>query len=56
MKEPAANAALVGELMAMVADGRLRPVEPVAYALDDVARCLDDLEGRRVTGKAVLVP
>lgn len=50
------NAALVGELVAMVADGRLHPVEPLAYPLDDVAACLADLEGRRVTGKAVLVP
>lgn len=55
-RDAAGNAALVAELVGMVADGRLRPVEPVAYALDDVARCLDDLEGRRVTGKAVLVP
>ncbi len=26
------------------------------YALDDVVRCLSDLESRRVVGKAVLVP
>jgi NADPH2:quinone reductase len=56
MRDPAGNAALVAELMAMVADGRLHPVEPVEYALDDVVRCLSDLQERRVTGKAVLVP
>ena len=50
------NAALVTELVGMVADGRLRPVEPTPYALEDVGRCLADLEGRRITGKAVLVP
>ena len=50
------NRALVSEVVAMVADGRLHPVEPVRYALDDVVACLSDLEGRRVTGKAVLVP
>ena len=55
-RDPAGNSALVTELLAMVADGRLRPVEPVAYPLEDVARCLADLEGRRTTGKAVLVP
>jgi NADPH2:quinone reductase len=55
-RDAAGNAALVRELVGMVADGRLAPVEPVAYPLDDVARCLADLEGRRVTGKAVLVP
>lgn len=56
MREAAANAELVADLVAMVGDGRLRPVEPVAYPLDDVVRCLSDLQGRRVTGKAVLVP
>jgi NADPH2:quinone reductase len=50
------NAALVAELVGMVADGRLRPVEPTPYPLDDITRCLADLEGRRITGKAVLVP
>lgn len=55
-REPAGNSALVGELLAMAGDGRLRPVEPVSYPLDDVVRCLSDLEGRRVTGKCVLVP
>jgi NADPH:quinone reductase len=55
-RDAAGNSALIAELVAMVADGRLRPVEPTAYPLDDVSRCLDDLEGRRITGKAVLVP
>lgn len=55
-RDAAANSALVSELVGMVADGRLRPVEPVAYALGDVVRCLSDLQGRRVTGKAVLTP
>ena len=42
--------------MAMVADGRLHPVEPVERPLDDVAAVLAELEGREVTGKVVLVP
>jgi NADPH2:quinone reductase len=50
------NSALIAELVGMVADGRLRPVEPTTYALEDVGRCLADLEERRITGKAVLVP
>jgi NADPH:quinone reductase-like Zn-dependent oxidoreductase len=40
----------------MVEAGRLQPVEPVAYPLDDAARALADLQGRKVTGKVVLVP
>jgi NADPH2:quinone reductase len=50
------NAALLQELLAMVGDGRLRPVEPVAYPLERTAEALADLEGRRVTGKVVIVP
>lgn len=50
------NRELIAELLDMVATGRLRPVEPVAYALDDVVSCLRDLETRKLVGKAVLVP
>lgn len=28
----------------------------MTYALDDVVSCLDDLQSRKVVGKAVLVP
>jgi NADPH2:quinone reductase len=56
IRDGAGNRALVEELVGMVAAGRLHPVEPVAYPLDRVTDCLADLEGRRVTGKAVLVP
>jgi NADPH2:quinone reductase len=55
-RDPEGNASLVAELLGMVADGRLRPVEPVSYPLDQAARALDDLQQRRVTGKLVLVP
>ena len=55
-RDPEGNRRLVSELVGMVADGRLHPVEPTTYPLDDVGRCLADLEGRRITGKAVLVP
>lgn len=55
-RDAAGNATLIAELVGMVADGRLRPVEPTTYPLEDVERCLADLEGRRITGKAVLVP
>jgi NADPH:quinone reductase len=56
LRDAAGNQALVGELVSMVADGRLRPVEPVPYGLEQVVECLTDLQERRVTGKAVLVP
>jgi NADPH2:quinone reductase len=56
IRDPAGNQQLVRELLDLVAAGKLHPVEPVSYPLDDVARCLADLEERRVTGKCVLAP
>lgn len=50
------NTAMMTEMVAEVAAGRLHPVEPVAYRLDDVARALADQVERRVVGKTVLVP
>jgi NADPH2:quinone reductase len=48
--------ALLGDLLVMVADGRIEPVRPNEYPLDDVARALEDLLGRRVVGKIALIP
>lgn len=56
MSDPAGSAALLGEGLALVGAGRLHPVAPTTYRLEEVARALDDLQGRRVTGKVVLVP
>lgn len=55
-RDPVGSRALVNDLLDMAGDGRLQPVEPTAYPLDEVVRCLTDLETRRVVGKAVLVP
>jgi NADPH2:quinone reductase len=56
MQHAAEQRSLLGDLLAMVDDGTIDPVHPTVYALDDVARALEDLLGRRVVGKAVLVP
>lgn len=56
LSHPTEQAALLAELLAMVADGRLHPPEPVARPLDDAPAALADLLDRRVTGKLVLVP
>lgn len=50
------NQALVREVMAGVADGRLHPPDPTPYPLADAARALADLQDRKVAGKLVLVP
>lgn len=44
-----------GDAMTMVATGQLRPLV-TPYALDDVAHAFHDLDARRITGRAVLVP
>lgn len=55
-RDPAGHAEVIAGVLDDVAAGRLHPVEPVTYPLDDVVGCLSDLESRRVVGKAVLVP
>ncbi len=53
---PAELAERSGELFASIADGTLRVAIGGRYALDDVAQAYRDLEGRRTTGKLLLVP
>jgi NADPH:quinone reductase len=48
--------ALLGDLLALVAGGSIDPVHPVEYPMDDVARALEDLLGRRTVGKIALIP
>lgn len=47
--------AIFTEALAMVADGRVTPLV-ARYPLDDVGRAFRDLDDRRVTGRAVLIP
>lgn len=56
MQQPEAHGELLADLLAVVAAGRLHPVEPTAYPLDQAAQALTDLAERRVSGKVVLVP
>jgi NADPH2:quinone reductase len=55
-REPEANAALVGEVARMVAEGRLSPSLPAERPLGEAASAMQDLLDRRVTGKVALVP
>jgi NADPH2:quinone reductase len=45
-----------GEVLTAVADGSLELAIGGRYPLADVARAYEDLEGRRTTGKLLLVP
>ena len=53
---PADNNALVTEVMQQVADGELHPVEPTSYPLERTVDALQDLAGRRASGKLVVEP
>jgi NADPH2:quinone reductase len=56
MRDPAPNRELIGELLDIVAAGRVHPTEPIARPLEDAAAVLADLQSRNLTGKAVLTP
>ncbi len=55
-KDPMGQRALIEELMAMVAAGRLHPVRPATYPLAEAPRVMAGLIERSIAGKAVLVP
>jgi NADPH:quinone reductase len=50
------NAQMLSDIVAAIDDGRLSPVEPVTYPLDEAARALQDQLDRKIVGKTVLVP
>ncbi|MCD9623291.1 NADPH:quinone oxidoreductase family protein [Rhabdothermincola salaria] len=55
-RHPERNRALVAEVLDLVRNGRIHPVEPHPYPLADAGRALRDLAERRVAGKVALVP
>ncbi|WP_329518781.1 zinc-binding dehydrogenase [Spirillospora sp. NBC_01491] len=56
MSRPLDQQALLGELLTLVAGGRLVPVAPRTEPLEAAGTVLDDLLGRRVVGKVALIP
>lgn len=55
-RDPAGYRELTGELMDLIAAGRLHPIEPESRPLADAAEVLDALQSRRLAGKVVLRP
>lgn len=55
-RHPEENRGLLAELVAMVADGLLRPPAPTVAPLAEAGRVLTDALDRRITGKVVLAP
>ncbi len=56
LKAPGAFAEPLQELLALTADGRLRPVTGPRYPLAQARRAHEDLLARRTTGKVTLHP
>ena len=56
MQHATEQRALLDDLLALVEAGSVDPVHPTEYPLDEVARALEDLLGRRTVGKIALVP
>jgi NADPH:quinone reductase len=48
--------AILGDLLVMVSNGALNPVQPTTYPLEEAAVALEHLLGRRVVGKVALIP
>lgn len=55
-KHQAENRQMLHDVLAAISAGDLHPVEPRAYAFEDVASALGDQLQRKVVGKSVLVP
>lgn len=53
-RDPRRNAELLGELMQWWADGKIAPYVSETYALEDVAKALEDVASRKARGKIVL--
>jgi NADPH2:quinone reductase len=56
MQHGADQQVLLQDLLAMVGDDRITPVQPTTFPLEQVGAALDDLLARRVVGKIALVP
>ena len=55
-QDPAANQALIADVLGRVAAGELHPVAPVTYPLERAAEALNGLARRQVAGKLALLP
>ncbi len=56
IKDPVGNRDLIAQLMEMVGTGRLHPVDPATFTLEEAAAVMTGLIDRTIAGKAVLIP
>jgi NADPH:quinone reductase len=55
-RDPKASMAGMGEIMAWIKEGKIKPHVSARYALADTAQALNDMAARKVTGKVVIQP
>lgn len=55
-REPQMNLAAMREMLAWMAEGKLKPLVSKRYPLAETAQALNDMAARKVTGKVVIVP
>jgi len=55
-KNPGLNDRMLTEVLGLISEGKLQPVEPQTYPLEQAAQALGDLENRQVAGKVALIP
>ncbi len=55
-RNPQGGQANISEMIGWIRAGKLKPVVTAQYPLTEVARALDDVMGRRVQGKIVIIP
>ena len=54
-RDPARHRANIGELLAWLGEGKIRPHVSAAYPLDRAGEAIADLAGRRAHGKIVVL-
>ncbi len=56
LREPKLAQRVFADLFGMLASAEIRPILTARYPLAEAPRAMDDLAGRRTTGKVVLIP
>ncbi len=55
-REPERNREAIAQMLAWIADGKLRPLVSRTYTLDQTPQALEDMAARKVVGKVVITP
>ena len=55
-REPERNRDAVAQMLAWIAEGKLRPLVSKTYTLDQTPQALEDMAARKVVGKVVITP